>query len=155
MHTTLKLSFPIILGLLFLWGCKPVEKLKTKYRNEIDSIIVAPYLYNKVARDNGRFPIVFKDSATIAEVISTITENETPSYLCGYSGDIQFYCNDTIVLKGKYNHACNIIVLSWFDSDRYFRQRITEDGLLFYKALASRKLDSLGFNWEDPYQTKR
>ena len=147
MHTLLRFILLGILGILFLNSCKPVEKLKTEYQSEIDSIIVSPTLVNKSTRYFDPFPVVFKDSNSISEIIGTISDIETPGYLCGYTGYIDFYVNDKVVLKGKYNHNCNTMVLSWFDSDKYFRQRITDDGLEFYKSLTISKLDSVGNNW--------
>lgn len=138
--------------LISLTACKPEteEEWRVKFLRDIDSIQIKPYLRNPKDMQKKTFNVTLTDSVSFEEINRAISYRESPAYVCGYTGEIEIYREDSTVLSIYYNHSCNTIVLFSKSFQHPIRKRITREGRDMFKYYAQRVSDSLNGTYLPP-----
>lgn len=143
MKTVLSKILFILIWFISFSGCKNEDIWKSELFSSVDSVQVKPYLYRVSDTTKTEFQVTVSDSISIKEIENAISSKESPAYVCGYTGSINIFRNDSIILSASYNHKCNTILFYTGKRSGRVIRRITKDGLDLFKAYADRISDSL------------
>jgi len=127
--TIFSLLILTMLSVLVFSSCREVSK-NGIYENLVDPEKIKIYFYNKkqgIDKDP-KMMVVISEQYDIEKIIGSITDEPSEQYKCGYSGQLEIYKDDELLLDSEFNFEdeCRHYVFT-YKNEVLFRV-MTEDG---------------------------